>query len=92
MSKIYSIKYLFTDGITEYSEESYTIKVDSEGLNSWVSVKVKGQENRPGVLLYLNKDGFLNRPDAVNAAIAMKYNKIKSLKKQISKIEALKFE
>ena len=81
--KAFVTKYALTSGILEV-EAAVCDKVDSD------TIKARAY---PYVLpTYFHKgDWFITREDAVAKAKKMRLNKIKSLKKQIEKLEKLKF-
>lgn len=78
--KIFVFKYALTKGIIEVDAE---IK---QGIYSEFT-KVKNQGN----LIYLDKDYVHTKEEALKKAEDMRLKKIESLKKQIVKLEKMKF-
>lgn len=80
---IYITKYALTKGILEYPGE-----FESE-YNSWVCYD-NGFPN--GKWLFSYNDGYLNKEDALENAEKKRTAKLKSLQRQIEKLNQLKFE
>lgn len=77
--KAYITKYALTEGIQEKEgdiSKSYPTMFRGEGFGN----------------TFHGKDWHLNREDALKQAEAMRLKKIASLKKQIQKLENLKFD
>lgn len=84
MKTVFITKYALTDGILQrdtvgpVDEERYVTVVWPDGLN--------------GVAHFGRNDWYDTRDFAVKRAEQMRQAKIKSLQKQITKLEAMKFE
>lgn len=82
MTLYYTTKYALTDGIKHVDLEP--VGGDGDYL------RAPGHWN--GVFFKEGRDAFLDRDDAEKAANAARDKKIASLRKQIAKLEKLKFE
>lgn len=81
--KVWISKYALSDGITQHTAANSCFSPghvhEVSGFAGWASFE-------------LGKDAHMQRADAVKAADQMRKKKIASLKKQIAKLEAMKFE
>lgn len=78
----YVTKYALTRGITE----------DLLEVGSTTSEYAYGIGDLRHMQCLIGRDCFLDRAEAVKAAEALRLAKIKSLKVQIAKLEAMRFE
>lgn len=77
--KVWISKYALSEGITEDEARQ---SLDGE----WVDCSTKGY------ILKLGRHAHLTREAAVRAAEIMRVKKIASIKKQLAKLEAMRFE
>ena len=85
--KVWITKYALTTGIEEINATNVA-RIDIEATGYLVIVRTKG--GMPEV--YNKKDYALNKESAIAKAEEMRQKKIVSLKKQIEKLEGMKFE
>lgn len=85
--KVWITKYALTKGIEEINSNNVTI-MDVEDNGDLYIVRTKG--SLPEV--YNKKDYVLNKESAIAKAEELRQKKIASLKKQIEKLEGMKFK
>lgn len=79
--KVYLAKYALSSGITEVEvNDKYNNSDEYAFLNGCIG------------LFYFGKDIFHSKEEAIKKAEEMRIKKIESLKRQIKKLENLKFE
>ena len=84
--KIWITKYALTQGIIEKDNAEICTEIDPH------MVSVPWENCLNGKCTFHKGDWFTDHVDAVLEATRLKYNRIKSLKKQIAKLEKLNFE
>lgn len=82
MATVYITRYALTEGITEHDVPASDIRDGSV---------YPGKPFASYTSFELGKDAFLERADAVAAALALRDRKLRSLRKQIKAIEGLSF-
>lgn len=82
MPTVYVTRYALTEGIT-------THEVPASGIRDGSAYP--GKPFASYVSFVLGKDAFLEKDDAVAAAIALRDRKLLSLRKQIKQLEGLAF-
>lgn len=86
---VYITKYATTKGILELPG---TLNLNREGYKdcaSWGCLRTDCNPSYPDVFHY--NDGYLSKEDAIADACKRRDNKIKSLRKQIEKLENMTF-
>ncbi len=85
--KVYITKYALTQGIMEFdSDYAEKVHIDKDG---YLHLQIK-RDDYPE--FYNPKNYALNWEDAIEQAENMRQKKITSLKKQIKKLEKMKFK
>lgn len=82
MAKVFVVRYALSSGISEMETE--ILKSNFEGGRDYVKY-------RSWAFLYIGKDAFLSKEYAIKKAEEMRKKKITSLRKQIEKLEKMKF-
>lgn len=83
MAKVYVTKYAISLGIEEIEREIYEVR-DYDYDYSYIKYNFH-------TFLYIGKDAFLDKSEAIKKAEEMKKRKIASLRKQIEKLEKMTF-
>lgn len=81
MAKVYVTKYAISRGIEEIEREIYEVR---DYDYSYIKYNFH-------TFLYIGKDAFLDKSEAIKKAEEMKKRKIASLRKQIEKLEKMTF-
>lgn len=81
MAKVYITKYAISRGIEEIEREIYEVRYYDYSYIKYDFC----------TLLYIGKDAFLDKSEAIKKAEEMKKRKIASLRKQIEKLEKMTF-
>lgn len=82
MAKVFVVRYALSSGISEMETE--ILKSNFEGGRDYV-------KDGSWTFFYIGKDAFLSKEDAIKKAEEMRKKKITSLRKQIEKLEKMKF-
>lgn len=81
MAKVYVTKYAISRGIEEIEREIYEVR---DYDYSYIKYNFH-------TFLYIGKDAFLDKSEAIKKAEEMKKRKIAYLRKQIEKLEKMTF-